>query len=358
MQIPVLVHPGYKGRPALEEAIGIVNQIQPYFRLSVDDAGWLSNSRQSKIDAEVLTKRVQNKYKMRPVIPVIQTPLKKGWFDHASRGICVVSTAGWDEHFAPPPLKVYLVFQFACALARFVADLPDEQIDSMSHNKLRGCVFDYTEGRREFRLDLVAAHLCAECEARLSEWGVLDKPIDAIVEILAYVRAFAIRRPRSTPSFIFIGHGRHKDWERLRDFLEGTNLKVDEFNVDPTAGVTTVERLTEMLNRACFALLVMTAEDRQVDGTVQARQNVVHEIGLFQGKLGFRKSIVVMQKGVAKFSNIEGLTYISYPKGKIQAAFPLIAEVLIREGVLDPSLGVRPKGRKVAVKKALPKRAF
>ena len=73
-------------------------------------------------------------------------------------------------------LRVYLVYEFACALAAFVADLPNEQIDAMSHNKkLRGCVFDQTSGRRELLLGLVAAHLCARCEGRLSEMGVSDK---------------------------------------------------------------------------------------------------------------------------------------------------------------------------------------
>jgi predicted nucleotide-binding protein len=59
-----------------------------------------------------------------------------------------------------------------------------------------------------------------------------------------------------------------------------------------------------MLNKTCFALLVMTAEDAHDDGKTHARENVVHEIGLVQGRLGFRKSIIVRQNGTAEFSNI------------------------------------------------------
>ena len=80
-----------------------------------------------------------------------------------------------------------------------------------------------------------------------------------------------------------------------------------------------------MLNKTCFALLVMTAEDAHDDGKTHARENVVHEIGLVQGRLGFRKSIIVKQNGTAEFLNIAGLTYIPYPKGKIEEAFPEIA---------------------------------
>ena len=49
--------------------------------------------------------------------------------------------------------------------------------------------------------------------------------------------------------------------------------------------------------------------------------NVVHETGLFQGRLGFNKAIVLMEDGCDEFSNIHGLTQIRVTKGKISAAF-------------------------------------
>ena len=340
MIVPVLVHPQSNSLAATEEAIRVVNQLQPYFRLRFDKAEWLHNGTKSKIDPEVVTNLVRKKYARQRVLVVVQTPFKGGLFDYPSKGVCVVSTAEWEEQFAPPPTMVFLVFLFACSLATLVVDLPDEQIENFRHKKCRGCVFDDSWGRREMRLGLVAAHLCAQCEGRLAEWGVLDKPIDALVELLAYVRAFAIRRPRSTPSYVLIGHGRCGDWKKLADFLSTTGLKVDEFNTDPTAGLTNVERLSDMLNRACFALLVMTGEDEHGDGKSHARENVVHEIGLFQGRIGFKKSIIVMQKGVSTFSNIDGLTYIAYPRGKIEKAYAQITAALAREGIIDsPMVG-------------------
>ena len=44
--------------------------------------------------------------------------------------------------------------------------------------------------------------------------------------------------------------------------------------------------ISEMLDAAAIALLVMTAEDEIADGGLQARLNVVHGSGLFQGRLG------------------------------------------------------------------------
>jgi predicted nucleotide-binding protein len=91
-----------------------------------------------------------------------------------------------------------------------------------------------------------------------------------------------------------------------------------------------------MLARVNFAFLVLTGEDEQGDGRVNARLNVVHEAGLFQGKLGFRKAIVLLEEGCEEFSNIHGLGHISFPKMKISASFEEIRQVLEREGLLSP----------------------
>ena len=88
---------------------------------------------------------------------------------------------------------------------------------------------------------------------------------------------------------VFIGHGRSPVWRELKEFItERLNLPVDEFNRVPVAGITNVDRLSQMLDAASIAFLIMTGEDEQSDGKWQARMNVVHEAGLFQGRLGFR----------------------------------------------------------------------
>ena len=133
---------------------------------------------------------------------------------------------------------------------------------------------------------------------------------------------------------IFIGHGGSLVWMQLKEFLQDTlGLQVDEFNRESPAGRTTIARLEEMLDAASFAFLIMTAEDEHADNTVHARENVIHEIGLFQGKLGFEKAIVLLEEGCAEFSNIRGLTDIRFPKGKIKATSEEIRQVLARHGI-------------------------
>jgi predicted nucleotide-binding protein len=136
---------------------------------------------------------------------------------------------------------------------------------------------------------------------------------------------------------IFIGHGRSLIWRELKDFLEDRlRLSVDEFNRVPAAGIATSTRLSEMLDAAAFAFLVMTAEDEQTDGTLRARENVVHEVGLFQGRLGFARAIVLVEDECKEFSNIHGLGQIRFPAGNIAAKFEDIRAVLEREGVIKP----------------------
>lgn len=339
MDVTVLTHPEYRGMAEVKEAVAVVNELQTDFILRLEHVDWLPNGAK-EIDPKDVARLVRKNHAGERVVALIRAPLKGDYFDYPSKGLNIVSTAQWEKHFAPPPLKVYIVFQFAYALGAFVATLPYQQLKRLIHKKPRGCVFDASVGRAQFRLSLVAAYLCAECEASLSEWGVTDKQLESLGRVLSYVRDFAIRRPRARSRAVFIGHGRRKDWEQVRDRLTTLGIEVDEFNVDPTAGITTVERLTHMLDRACFAILVMTAEDKQADGRVNARQNVVHEIGLFQGKLGFQKSIIVMEKRVGRFSNIDGLTYIPYAKGKIARAFPEIERALRRERVIQAPAGV------------------
>ena len=135
---------------------------------------------------------------------------------------------------------------------------------------------------------------------------------------------------------VFIGHGHSQSWRDLKDFIDKRlKLPCDEFSRVSTAGMTIPERLEEMLDEACIAFLVMTGEDEQADGTFHARMNVIHEVGLFQGRLGLKKAIILLEDGCEKFSNIHGVLEIRFPKGDIRATFEEIREVMEREGVLD-----------------------
>jgi predicted nucleotide-binding protein len=134
---------------------------------------------------------------------------------------------------------------------------------------------------------------------------------------------------------IFIGHGRSEYWRALKDFLhDRLGLEYEEFNRVSVAGINTQERLTEMLDECGFAFLVLAGEDIHEDGSLHPRENVIHESGLFQGRLGWRKAIILIEDGCQEFSNIVGLGQIRFSKGNIQTCFEEIRRVLEREGIV------------------------
>jgi hypothetical protein len=161
--------------------------------------------------------------------------------------------------------------------------------------------------------------------------------VEVLLDIcIAAARARDVDRffRRSTPR-VFLGHGHSSQWLVLEKFLRTRlNLDVIEFNSEPAAGLATSERLESMIRDAHFAFILMTAEDEHADGQHHARENVVHEVGLLQGRLGFRKAIVLLEEGCAEFSNILGLGQIRFPAGKVGASFEEVRSVLEREGIL------------------------
>ncbi len=64
---------------------------------------------------------------------------------------------------------------------------------------------------------------------------------------------------------------------------------------------------------------------------LNARPNVIHEIGLFQGRLGFNKAIVLLENGTEEFSNINGIQQLRFSKGNIKEVFGDILATLKRE---------------------------
>lgn len=146
----------------------------------------------------------------------------------------------------------------------------------------------------------------------------------------------AKRRSQIVGTNVFIGHGRSMVWRDLKDFIKDRlQLPYDEFNRVPVAGITNIARLSEMLDAAAVAFVILTAEDEQADGALHARMNVIHEVGLFQGRLGFTKAIVLLEDGCEEFSNIEGLGQIRFPEANIASKFEEIRRVLEREGLLE-----------------------
>jgi predicted nucleotide-binding protein len=138
------------------------------------------------------------------------------------------------------------------------------------------------------------------------------------------------------PKCVFVGHGHSRLWARLKAYLQDElGLAVVTYESKPRTGESIVPVLEEMLGQATFAIMILTAEDEVGEDKRRARQNVVHEAGLFQGRLGFRKAVLLVQDGVETFTNVDGLQHIRFSGDNIEQAFYELQRVLKREGQIS-----------------------
>ena len=138
--------------------------------------------------------------------------------------------------------------------------------------------------------------------------------------------------PPAKPPTVFIGHGRSPLWRDLKDHLQDQHgYSVVAYETGARAGHAVRDILEQMLEGSSFAVLLMTGEDEQVDGSSRARQNVVHESGLFQGRLGFDRAIVAIEDGVEEFSNLQGVHQLRFSSGSVREIFGDVLATLRRE---------------------------
>lgn len=131
---------------------------------------------------------------------------------------------------------------------------------------------------------------------------------------------------------IFIGHGQSPLWRDVKDHLHDLHgYDVISYESGSRAGHTIRDVIAELLEKASFGILIMTGEDRHQDGSLSARPNVIHEVGLFQGRLGFTKAIVLLEEETQEFSNLHGVNQIRFAKGNIRETFGDVLAVLRRE---------------------------
>ncbi|MBI9055995.1 MAG: nucleotide-binding protein [Bacteroidales bacterium] len=134
---------------------------------------------------------------------------------------------------------------------------------------------------------------------------------------------------------VFIGHGRSQLWARVQLFLQDDfKLETLTFESESRTSETIVNILEGFLDDASFAILIMTAEDETSEGTIRARQNVIHEAGLFQGRLGFDRVVILKQSETEEFSNIAGLQYIPFTGENIEQCFYELQRKLKKSGII------------------------
>ena len=120
------------------------------------------------------------------------------------------------------------------------------------------------------------------------------------------------------PFRVFVGHGNDHQWRILRDQLQDHHgFEIEAFEGKPRAGQTIRDVIEDMAINSTAAVLVLVKSDSLTDGTFTGRQNVVHELGYFQAKLGWDKAILVVEEGVTVPSNLDGTQQVRFSQGQI-----------------------------------------
>ncbi|WP_181397109.1 TIR domain-containing protein [Cryobacterium arcticum] len=163
---------------------------------------------------------------------------------------------------------------------------------------------------------------------KVSDWGCevsIDAGPEEIERVGAAVKDVLTAAVDSSqlaatqrPFKVFIGHGSDSQWKYLYEmFSKVHGFNVEAFESSERAGIHTLFVVDKMIRSSSVALVVMTGEDQMADGSMRARENVVHEIGYCQGALGIDRTIILLEDGISEPSNIAGLTQIRFAKNSL-----------------------------------------
>lgn len=155
----------------------------------------------------------------------------------------------------------------------------------------------------------------------------LARDIDQVFEIRAHSE---LQQPApASPKCVFITHGRASDWREVQAYIEhDVAMKTIELAEQPNLGRTQLEKLLDTADRCDSAVIVMTGDDVTDHGEARVRENVMHEIGYFQGRYGRGRVIFLYEEGVNVPSNLAGVVYSPFPKGRVSACFHLLQREL------------------------------
>ena len=130
---------------------------------------------------------------------------------------------------------------------------------------------------------------------------------------------------------VFISHGgKSHVWKDIMIHLQNKyDIGIYELSHQKSKGLTVIEKLNRVICEDCdYAIVIMTKEDETKDGKMQARPNVMHELGYCQGVLGRHNVLLLCEKGVEIFSNISGIVREEFDGENIKSAFSVIDEHL------------------------------
>jgi hypothetical protein len=225
-------------------------------------------------------------------------------------------------------------------LADYVVSLPEQEADGALSSSGIGVTpsgwedWDHDRKYRAVRSMLASAD--EEAYERLISWAYLagdslpSLPVPEGVELLPSQPplsvteetrggALAAVEPEG-PIFVVHGHANALRHELVRVLERATSRDVVVLHEQANEGRTILEKFEDHAASAAYAVVLLTDDDQGTAGSSSSpqprgRQNVVFELGFFFGKLGRRRVAVLLEAGVERPSDIDGLVYVPLDSG-------------------------------------------
>ena len=117
--------------------------------------------------------------------------------------------------------------------------------------------------------------------------------------------------------FIVHGHDEVRKLEVASPVRDLTSVKPTILSEYPNQGDTIIEKFERAAGEAAYAIVIASGDDvaaakgSSPDGlAARARQNVVFELGYFIGRLGRSRVAFLVESGVERPSDTDGIVYI------------------------------------------------
>ncbi|WP_326601845.1 nucleotide-binding protein [Rhodococcus sp. PD04] len=123
--------------------------------------------------------------------------------------------------------------------------------------------------------------------------------------------------PGGTRVFVVHGHDDVRKLEVASLVRDLTGVKATILSEYPNQGDTIIEKFERASSEAAFAVVIASADDlgarKSDEGSLspRARQNVIFELGYFIGKLSRSRVALLVEEGVERPSDTDGIVYIT-----------------------------------------------
>jgi hypothetical protein len=196
MKIAVFVSPRFRRMAQLDMAVGSLNanQNRCYFEKVLFD---IVPAHDIAPVIEPLTTRanvIAKRKKGDSTMIITDSRFDDDWFSHTSEDGTIVSTYGWEEHFAPPGLKTFLQLELILHATARSAYLNDNIMANLAHEEPIGCLFDFCLQKTDVRYKLIGGNLCGQCEGKLRAFGINDDDLSTLRRMLHVMRLDGLGR--------------------------------------------------------------------------------------------------------------------------------------------------------------------